>query len=189
VAQALPQPPLQAPAQHALRPVPVRKTHISKAISAILKSLTLPARLKRNKEIEDQNEARSLQTLRHTQDPVAYPDPGSESASFISIEPFELDYLSSPTVPDSIRNIIPFYLIKKLADLKLASNTTSLKRSENLTDSIDNAAKRRCMSALTLVSRDVERATSFNSPQIMFETEDRMPIPLHINLSATLLIT
>jgi len=48
---------------------------VSEAISAILKSLTLPARLKRNKEIEDQNQARALQTLRYTQDPVAYPQP------------------------------------------------------------------------------------------------------------------
>ena len=55
VAQVPPQPPLQAPAQHALPSVPVRKAHVSEAISAILKSLTLPARLKRNKEIENQN--------------------------------------------------------------------------------------------------------------------------------------
>jgi len=180
--QVAPQPPLQAPAQHVPPPVRTRKTHVSEAISTILKSLTLPARLKRNKEIEDQNEARAFQTLLHTQDPVAYPDPGSETASFISLEPSELDYLSSPTIPDSIRNIMPFYLLQKLADIKLASNNPTLKRPENLTDSTDNAvvrtAKRRCMSALTLVSRDIEQPTSFNFPQIMFETEDRMPIPL-----------
>ncbi len=164
------------------QPIHVKKTHVSDAISNILKSLPLPARLKRNKEIEEQNEARLLLTLRHAQDPVAFPDPGSESASFITIDSSEISFLSSPTILDSLRNVMPFHLIKRLADIKLTNITNSLKRPESLTDlmesSTSHAAKRRCMSALTLISRDTERPTSFNFPQIMFETENRMPIPL-----------
>jgi hypothetical protein len=163
-------------------PVHARKTHILEAISTILKSLPLPARLKRNREIEEQNEARSLLTLRHAQDPVTFPDPGSENASLITIDSSEISFLSSSNALDSLRNIMPFYLIKKLADIKLTTASTSLKHSENLTDStetaVSRATKRRCMSGLALISRDTERPTSFNFPQIMFETEDRMPIPL-----------
>ena len=173
------QAPQALPALAVALPVQARKTHASEAISLILKSLPLPARLKRNKEIEEQNEARSFQTLRHTQDPIAFPNPGSETASLITIDSSEISFLSSSHILDSLRNIMPFYLIKKLADTKL---TNPLKRSENLTDSTDSdlshLAKRRCMSANTLISRDTERPTSFNFPQIMFNTENRMPIPL-----------
>ena len=173
--------PVAQPLPQAIKagPVNARKTHTSEVISQILKSLPLPARLKRNKDIKEQNEAHSLQTLRHAQDPAAFPEPGSETASLITIDSSEISFLSSTHISDSLRTIMPFYLIKKLADTKLLN---SLKRSENPTDSTEgdtsSSAKRRCMSATTLISRDTERPTSFNFPQIMFNTENRMPIPL-----------
>jgi hypothetical protein len=59
------------------------KTHFSDVVSVMLKSLPLRLRLKRNKEIEEKNEARNLTTLLHTEDPEANPEPGSEAVSLL----------------------------------------------------------------------------------------------------------
>ena len=124
-------------------------------------------------------------TILHTQDPVLHPIPGSETASFITIDSSDLEFLSSPTAPDSMRENMPFYIIRKLADIKLTSNKNPKRRDadESLTDSNEDpasarVAKRRCMSAKTLVRHNFQQCTTFNFPQIMFDTEDRMPLPL-----------
>jgi hypothetical protein len=162
------------------------KTHISDALIDIFKNLPLPLRLQRNKEIEVKNNSCYLQTVRHTEDPVANPAPGSEAASFITIDSSEVKFLSSPGIFDSLRDSMPFFLIQKLAFLKMSydSEKTAKRRDpDSLTDLIEDGtaarmAKRRCMSANMLTSRNLEQPTSFNFPQIMFDTEDRMPIPL-----------
>ena len=160
------------------------RTHFSDAVTVMLKSLSLPLRLKRNKEIEEKNEARNLMTLLHIEDPAANPHPGSETASFITIDSTELKFLSSPTVLDSLRDNIPFYITRRLADLRLFHDKTSKRLTdEGLTDSNDDptssrAAKRRCMTAKTSVRRNFQQRIAFIFPQIMFDTEDRMPLPL-----------
>jgi len=145
--------------------------------------LSLPTRLRRNKEIEEQNEAHNLLTILHTQDPVLHPIPGSETASFITIDSSDLEFLSSPTVPDSMRENMPFYIIRKLADMKLTTNKNPKRRDtdESLTDSNEDpasarVAKRCCMSAKMLVRRNFQQRTTFNFPQIMFDTKDHMPL-------------
>ena len=139
-------------------PVRVHKTHISNAISALLKALPLTLRLKRNKEIESLNEARQLKTLLYNQDPVNNPQPGSETASLITIDSSEIKFLSSPNIFGVFRDFMPFYLIRKLAEIKTADDKPSKRRdlNENLTDSNDDtattrAAKRRCMTSDMLV--------------------------------------
>ena len=162
-------------------PLRVRRTHLSDAISGMLKTLSLPSRLKRNKEIETLNEARNLRNLSHLQNPEN--PPGSETASFITIESSEINLLSSSSLFNSLHDTLPFYIMEKLALLK--SLTDKNKRrlgDESLTDSIDDSAlriaKRRCMTAKSLISRNFQSRTSFNFPQIMFDTEDRMALPL-----------
>jgi hypothetical protein len=173
------------PAENAAPPARVRKTHISDAVSTMLKSLSLPSRLKRNKEIEQKNEARNLMTLRHMEDPTGNPQPGSETASFVTIDSSDFKILSSSTIFESLRDNIPFYIIRKLADFNLTNDKISKRQNsdESLTDlnedpALARAAKRRCMTAKTLVRRNFQQRISFNFPQIMFETEDRMPLPL-----------
>jgi len=84
-----------------------------------------------------------------------------------------------------MRENMPFYIIRKLADIKLTTNKNSKQcdTDESLTDSNEDpasarVAKRRCMSAKTLVRRNFQQRTIFNFPQIMFDTKDCMPLPL-----------
>ena len=61
-------------------------THISPAIIQLLKNLSLPNILQKNKKIEADNDARSM-TLNHALDPATHPQPGSEVASLITLIP------------------------------------------------------------------------------------------------------
>jgi hypothetical protein len=90
-----------------------------------------------------------------------------------------------PSVLDSLRDYIPFYITRKLADLRLLTDDKTSKRQadESLTDSNEDprssrVAKRRCMTAKTSVRRNFQQRITFNFPQILFDTEDRMPLPL-----------
>ena len=65
-------------------------THTSPAIIQLLKNLLLPNVLQKNKKIEAENNARSAKTLNNALDPVAHPEPGSEVASLITIDPKDL---------------------------------------------------------------------------------------------------
>jgi len=65
-------------------------THTSPAIIQLLKNLSLPNILQKNKGIEAENDARSAKTLNNALDLVAHPQPGSEAASLITIDPEDL---------------------------------------------------------------------------------------------------
>jgi len=65
-------------------------THTSPAIIQLLKKLSLPNTLQKNKKIEAENDARSAKTLNNALDPVGHPQPGSEVASLITIDPEDL---------------------------------------------------------------------------------------------------
>jgi hypothetical protein len=123
-------------------PARVPKTHISDAVSTLLKALPLTLRLKCNKEIESLNEARQLKTLLHVQDPINNPLPGSETASLITIDSSEVKFLSSPNIFDTFRDSMPFYLIRKLSDIKAAAADEKLPKrrdiNEGLTDSTED---------------------------------------------------
>jgi len=170
----------QAPPLHAHRTH--TSTHTSDAVLAMLKTLSLPLQLKCNKEIEAQNEACNLRNLLHLQDNTN--PPSSETASFITIEPSEFSLLSSSSLFNSLHDALPFYIIEKLAALKLLTDKNMrCLGDESLTDSTEEPAalrvsKRRCMTAKSLVSRNFQSCTNFNFPQIMFDTEDHMALPL-----------
>ena len=68
-----------------------RRTHKDDLISSFLSKLSLRDKLSMNKEIEDKNKERELKTLKNKQDPVAFPDPGSEAASFVTIDEADMD--------------------------------------------------------------------------------------------------
>ena len=64
----------------------VPRTHTSPAIIQLLKNLSLPNILQKNKKIEADNDARSTMTLNHALDPATHPQPRSEVASLITID-------------------------------------------------------------------------------------------------------
>ncbi|EDR10349.1 uncharacterized protein LACBIDRAFT_325314 [Laccaria bicolor S238N-H82] len=75
----------------ALTPQPrVPHTHTLPTIIQLLKSLSLPNILQKNKNIEADNNARSAKTLNHTLDPAGHPELGSEVTSLITIDPKDL---------------------------------------------------------------------------------------------------
>jgi len=65
-------------------------THTSLGIIQLLKSLSLSNILQRNKKIEADNDARSAKTLNNALDPAGHPQPGSEVASLITVDPKDL---------------------------------------------------------------------------------------------------
>ena len=94
----------------------VPRTHTSPAIIQLLKNLSLPNILQKNKKIEADNDARSAKTLNHALDPAAYPQPGSEVASLITIDPEDLARLRVPSFFASVRDFIYSSLARYLTD-------------------------------------------------------------------------
>ncbi|KAF8965116.1 hypothetical protein BDZ97DRAFT_1659485, partial [Flammula alnicola] len=92
------------------------RTHTNPTIIQLLKSLPLISKLQKNKEIEAKNAERALKTLNHTQDKVAFPDPGSEVASLVTLDPADLDRFRVPSFALAFRDFIYASLAKWIAD-------------------------------------------------------------------------
>ena len=97
----------------------VPRTHTSPAIIQLLKNLSLPNILQRNKKIEAENDARSAKTLNNALDPTAHSQPGSEVASLITIDPEDLARLRVPSFFASVRDFIYNSLARHLANEEL----------------------------------------------------------------------
>ncbi|KAF8887982.1 hypothetical protein CPB84DRAFT_1661197, partial [Gymnopilus junonius] len=97
----------------------VPKTHTTPTLIALLKSLPLPAILKKNKQIEAENEARSLKTLNHELDPTTYPDSGSENASLITIDPKDMARLKITSFFLTVKDLVYNSLAMQLVDEEL----------------------------------------------------------------------
>ena len=160
---------------------PNRKTHINDAFSRLLKSLPLLARLRKNREIESDNDKRIKKTLDNALDPVAFPDTGSEAASFITVDSTEISLLATPNFTDVVQKEAPFYILQKLSALRISDRDKRKRDAENIdaTDA-DEARdlKRRTMSGAVLVSRCADHPIETNFPEIMFTTEDKVAFPL-----------
>src|ERR1700678_755122 len=76
----------------------IHRTHKDDFISTLLGKLQLREKLVKNKEIEEQNKAREMRTCNHHLDPASYPLPGSETASFITINETNMMDLKDPSV-------------------------------------------------------------------------------------------
>lgn len=138
-----------------------------------------------NKTIEQQNEQRFLRAYNHALDPVSNPDPGSEAASMVTVSSDEMLSLQIPSIMSSLSSVMPLYL------LQLIGLKDKRKRDENefsaeplLGDA--HIAKRRCMDGSKLISRSAASAVEIAFPQILFDTESEVAIPLsfftHSNL-------
>ncbi|KAF8805786.1 hypothetical protein BYT27DRAFT_7103707, partial [Phlegmacium glaucopus] len=116
--------PAQAPLPQAPIPPRVHRTHSSPTVIQMLKSLSLASVLQKNKKIEAENDARALKTLAHEEDPIANPQPGSETASLITIEFENLNRLKVPSFYSSFREWIyptftPLEFAQSLFDTEL----------------------------------------------------------------------
>ena len=105
------QPGPQAPQPYAHR------THISDAVIAMLRSLPLPDKLKKNKEIEEKNQACRLLSINHALDPVAFPLDGSEATSMISLNSIDREELSKPHIFNRLKSFLTHNFFSEFSDI------------------------------------------------------------------------
>ena len=158
------------------------KTHISDAIKRLFKGLPLLAKLKKNKQIETENQQRIEKSVNHVLNPAEYPDDGSDAASYLTIDSSEMNTLSGSNFSEILRKEAPFYILEKLSDLKATDTDSKRKRDPDALDLTDpdkaRDLKRRVMSGASLVSRNGDQPLETNFPDIMFTTEDKVALPL-----------
>ncbi|PPQ87735.1 hypothetical protein CVT25_014420 [Psilocybe cyanescens] len=163
-------------------PLRNRRTHISEHISGVLRALPLSLKLSRNKKIENENLARVDRDTNHQIDPIAFPEPGSPQASVISLTEEDEANLRNPSIAHKLFDLMPQYIISWLAAEDARVKELKRKHDESLKDPVsvaeDRVAKRRCMQGTQLTLRDPLALASFTLPQIMFDTENLVAIPL-----------
>jgi hypothetical protein len=171
----------------------VPRTHRNPAVNHILKSLPLISILQKNKEIEATNAERALKTLNHTLDSVAYPDPGSDAASLITLDPEDRNRFKVPSFAASFCDYIYSSLAKWIADedIKDKEELNTKKRASEgpkLTGEEARIAKRRCMNGQNLVKWIVGVPWQAKFPQSLFDTEGCVAVPLPFFLNENLQI-
>ena len=168
-------------------PLRIPRTHTSPTVIQLLKLLSLPTILQRNKQIETANEARSIKTLNHASDPVTYPEAGSPTASLITIEPEDFSRLRIPSFLMSVRDHIYSSLAKKLTDEELREREEG-KRKTDPGVSADQlrVSKRRCMDGANQIERVVGEPVPIEFAQTLYDTELCAAIPLPFFLSKNL---
>jgi len=163
-----------------------RKTHLPHILDK-LKSLPLKLKLSMNKDIEQKNEQRALSAYNHLLDPVNNPDPGSEAASMITVSSDELLSLQIPSVMSTVSSVMPLYLLRLIG---FKEQDKDKRRRDDPTESFSSTeahmAKRRCMDGSKLIPRSAANAVEILFPQILFDTEFEVSVPLsfftHSNL-------
>jgi hypothetical protein len=98
------------------QPERIRRTHISDRVVAMLKTLLLPDKLKKNKEIDERNQLRRLKMLNHELDPVAHPDTGSEQASLITLDSDDMEELRKPSIFERFKSQLTDALYSTLSE-------------------------------------------------------------------------
>src|SRR6266567_6016461 len=166
------------------------RMHTSPTIIDMLKKLSLSAKLQQNQKIEAENEARSFKTLDHVRDPEAHPDPGSETASMITIDEEDLKHLKVSSYFSTVQRWIYPSLGNLLADAELKEREEKVKRKtppdDKLTPEEARVAKRRCMDGSLLVERVVGAFMPVDFANSLFDTELHVAVPLPFFLNKTL---
>jgi hypothetical protein len=168
-------------------PFRVPKTHLSNLLDKI-KSLLLKLKLSMNKNIEQANFTHAERAYKHALDPVANPDPGSEAASMITISSEEMSSLSASSVMSTLMSVMPLYLLQTLSfqdkDKRKCEDSLSLTDSTPTMDA--RIAKHRCMDGSKLVPRSASAAVKIAFPQILFDTELEVSVPLSFFMHSNL---
>ena len=164
----------------------VPRTHTSPTIIQLLKSLSLPNILQKNKKIEADNDARSAKTLNNALDPTHHPEPGSEVASLITIDPEDLARLRIPSFFVSVRDHIYNSLARRLADDELKEKEDKKRKDDDVPAEDLRLAKRRCMDGTNHVERVVGEPIPIEFSQALYDTEICVAVPLPFFLTRNL---
>ncbi|KAJ3510381.1 hypothetical protein NLJ89_g4706 [Agrocybe chaxingu] len=168
----------------ALPAVPKRRTHISQVVIDMLKALSLPVKLMKNKEIEGKNATKQLGRLDHMLDPTAFPDLPSEDASFITIDSRERKDLRDPVFASHVKGVMPTYLAKELLDEEALEKK---KRDNDPSSSEQREGKRRCMDGSDIQPRSYDAPPTILFHSILFTTENNdSALPLNFFLNENL---
>jgi len=177
---ALPDPPPVPPA-----PPRVPRTHINPNVIQLLKQLPLYNKLEKNKQLESDNLTRSMKMVNHSLDPLTHLSPGSDCASLITIGQEELSDLLDDTIRDQYKAVLPLSITKWLAEIQRAKagESHTLKRPVPSTEISSNmlesrVTKRHCMDGSQLVPCVIGVPADIIFPQILFDTEGCVPLPL-----------
>ncbi len=138
------------PGDPPLPPAPrIPRTHTSPGVIAAFKALSFGAKLKKCKEIEEQNDARMLQSMKHFEDPVTFPDDGSEQASIFTLDPEDVRKLKVSSFAALFHSVMPSFIANFLAEEKIAEDDLKVLdkrgRDDNMSPEDMRLAKRRCM--------------------------------------------
>ena len=165
--------PPQQPGSQAPQPR-MHRTHISDAVVAMLRSLPLPDKLKKNKEIEEKNQARRLLSINHALDPVAFPLAGSEAASMISLDSIDREELSKPHVFDRLKSFLTHNFFSEFSDIiskKRAGDSLLLDGKRLKISCGERQAPNRSFGVPTKID--------FQQLSILEITDSHTPLPLH----------
>ncbi|KAK0465687.1 hypothetical protein IW261DRAFT_1346992 [Armillaria novae-zelandiae] len=175
--------------QPPLSPLRQLCTHISDAIRRALQKLSLGAKLKRNCKIEADNTARKAKTLKHLNDPAQNPDPGSESASLISIDEDNIQALRTPTFTSKFPNI-PMAVQKVIAQLEAKEKDVVTKKRDaadaKLTAEQAHKAKHRCKDTVAKHPHVPGEQRNIKFAEILYDTNNALLMPLHFFLNVNL---
>jgi len=163
-------------------PARVPRTHVNATAIGSFEALSLKAKLRVCKEIEEQNDTRHERTHLNASDPVNHPVPGSETASLFSLDDEDLEKLKRPSFANLFRDVMPTYIANWLFEHNLPDATDLDKRDSD--DSGDlRVAKRRCMDGDNLKPRAVDVSVELQFTQLLYETADcgMVPLPLFLN--------
>ena len=100
-------------------PQRLRRTHSSPTVIEMLKKLSLASILRKNKKIETANDERSLKTMAHVEDPEGHPQPGSETASLVTIDSANMKLLRILSYFSTLWEWIYPSLAQELAEAEL----------------------------------------------------------------------
>jgi hypothetical protein len=168
----------------------IRRTHKDDFISSLLSKLSLREKLFKNKEIEDKNKDRELTNFNHHMDPAAYPQPGSEIASFITIDEADVRDLKDPSILARFMNTVPDFLLLRITRENRADKEEREKRKleelSSLTSDISPEAKRRRMDGSKAAERVIGTQRDIEFSDILFTTNAHVPIPLPFFRNANL---
>ena len=162
-------------------PARVHRTHVNATAVDSFRALSLKAKLKVCKDIEEQNDARLEKTRLNASDPANHPAPGSETASLFSIDGDDLEKLKRPTFASLFRDVMPTYLANWLFEHNVP-DAGDLKRDSGDTED-SRITKRRCMDGDNLRPRAVDVSADLQFTQLLYETADcgMVPLPLFLN--------
>ena len=135
-----------------------------------------------NKEIEGKNEERELKTLKNKQDPAVFPDPGSEAASFVTINEADIEDLKNPSMLSRFLAVMPDLLIQRITRENRREKEGKDKRrhDDNPKSPLDDlrVAKRRCMDGDKAVERVVGSQSPIEFSDTMYITDSHTALPL-----------